>query len=190
MKRELHQMVNNNLTLKQVDLVPTLLTLQHVPVSSISDCIDVRWAFLPSSAFVHVNDLVCVNRQPFVWVHHHTEQSRVGLRIWVECPHDSTFVHKQATQQELDKLHTSEPLGTSDLSFQNNLWYTSNSKPKYLQSSRYAQGPSNVNLYCLYETKIAAPTHVGYVHENGVCVELTHQPCEHFIGTYKICDAH
>ena len=56
------------------------LTLQHAPVGRVGDGIDVGWHLVPLLALVHLNDLLRVDRQLLVGVHHHTEEARVRLQ--------------------------------------------------------------------------------------------------------------
>lgn len=55
-------------------------TLHHVPVRIISDGVDMRGDFVTFLSFVHFDDLLGVDGQHFVWVHHHAEEARVGLQ--------------------------------------------------------------------------------------------------------------
>jgi hypothetical protein len=62
-----------------VDVNMTILTSQHVPVSSISDGEQMRGDFGPPLAQVELDGRRGVDRKPLVRVHHHAEQSRVRL---------------------------------------------------------------------------------------------------------------
>lgn len=55
-------------------------TLHHVSVGIIGDGVDMRGDFMSFLPFVHVDDLLWVNGQHFVGVHHHAEQARIRLR--------------------------------------------------------------------------------------------------------------
>ena len=55
-------------------------TKQHVPVSLVGSGVDVRRHLVTLFPLVHVDDLLCVDREPFVRVDHHAEQPRVRLR--------------------------------------------------------------------------------------------------------------
>lgn len=55
------------------------LTKEHVPVGLVSNGVHVRRHFVTLLPLVHLNDLLCVDGQPFVRVDNHTEQARVGL---------------------------------------------------------------------------------------------------------------
>lgn len=52
-----------------------LCTLHHVPVSIVCDGVDVWGNLMALLALVQLDDLLRVNRQHFVGVHHHTEQA-------------------------------------------------------------------------------------------------------------------
>jgi len=54
-------------------------TLKHGPVGRVGDGEDVRWYFVPLLALVQVDDLLRVDGQTFVGVHHYAEKSRVCL---------------------------------------------------------------------------------------------------------------
>ena len=54
-------------------------TLQHRPIGSVSDSKHMRRHFMSLDALVSLHDLLCVDGQPFVWVHHNTEEARVRL---------------------------------------------------------------------------------------------------------------
>lgn len=54
-------------------------TLQHRPVGSVSDSKHMRRHFMSLDALVTLHDFLCVDGQPFVWVHHDTEEARVCL---------------------------------------------------------------------------------------------------------------
>ena len=56
------------------------LTVQHALVSPISNGIDVGCHFIPPLSHVHLDHGLSVYRKPFVGVHRHTEQSRIGLK--------------------------------------------------------------------------------------------------------------
>ena len=56
------------------------LTLQHAPVGRVGDGVDVGWHLVPLLALVHLNDLLWVDGQLLVGVHHHAEEARVRLR--------------------------------------------------------------------------------------------------------------
>lgn len=56
------------------------LTLHHVPVGVVRDGVDVRRDLMALFAFVHFNDLLRVDRQHFIRVHHHAKQPRVCLK--------------------------------------------------------------------------------------------------------------
>lgn len=56
------------------------LTAQHVVVGIVCYGVDVRWRFRAAFAFVSSHHRGGVDRQPFVWIHCHTEEARVGLR--------------------------------------------------------------------------------------------------------------
>ena len=55
------------------------LTLQHAPVGRVGDCVDVGGHLVPLLALVHVDDLLRVDGQLLVGVHHHAEEARVRL---------------------------------------------------------------------------------------------------------------
>ena len=57
-----------------------MCTKQHVPVSLVSNGVDMRRHLVTLLSLVHVDDLLCVDREPFVWVDHHAEQTRVRLK--------------------------------------------------------------------------------------------------------------
>jgi len=54
-------------------------TLQHRSVGSVSDGKHMRRHFMSLDALVSLHDFLCVDGQPFVWVHHDTEEARVCL---------------------------------------------------------------------------------------------------------------
>lgn len=56
------------------------LTSQHVIVCVVCDGVDVWRRLGAAFALVGSNHGGCVDRQPFVWIHRHTEEPRVGLR--------------------------------------------------------------------------------------------------------------
>lgn len=56
-----------------------ILTAQHVIVGIVSDGIDVRWSLGATFAFVSSHYKGRVDGKQFIWVHGHTEQSRVRL---------------------------------------------------------------------------------------------------------------
>ncbi len=56
------------------------ITLQHISVRVISDCINMRWHFMSFLSLVSLNNIVSVDWQPFVRIHHNTEEPRVGLK--------------------------------------------------------------------------------------------------------------
>lgn len=69
------------------------LTLHHVPVGVVRDGVDVRWNLVAFLALVHLDDLLRVDGQHLVGVHHHAEQARV--RLWRE--ETSLYHHVGAT---------------------------------------------------------------------------------------------
>lgn len=58
----------------------TDLTLHHVSVGVVSDGVDMWGDFMTFLPFVHVNDLLRVDGQHLIGIHHHAEQARVRLR--------------------------------------------------------------------------------------------------------------
>lgn len=57
------------------------LTAQHVVVGVICDGVDVRRSLGAPLAFVGSDHGGRVDGEPFVWIHRHTEEPRVGLGI-------------------------------------------------------------------------------------------------------------
>jgi hypothetical protein len=55
--------------------------LKHGPVGRVGDGKDVRWYFMPLLALIQVYDLLRVDGQTFVGVHHYAEKSRVCLYV-------------------------------------------------------------------------------------------------------------
>lgn len=55
-------------------------TLHHVPVGVVRDGVDVRRHLVALLALVHLDDLLRVDGQHLVGVHHHAEETRVRLR--------------------------------------------------------------------------------------------------------------
>jgi hypothetical protein len=55
------------------------LTLQHGAVGRVGDGEYMRGNFMSFDTLVSLHDFLRVDRQPFVWVHHHTEEPRVRL---------------------------------------------------------------------------------------------------------------
>lgn len=58
----------------------SVVTLHHVPVGVVRDGVDVRWHLVALLALVHLDDLLRVDGQHLVGVHHHAEETRVGLQ--------------------------------------------------------------------------------------------------------------
>lgn len=56
------------------------LTAQHVIVRIVCDGVDVRRRLRAAFAFVGGDHRGCVDGQPFVWIHRHTEEPGVRLR--------------------------------------------------------------------------------------------------------------
>ncbi len=56
------------------------LTLHHVPVSVIRDGVDMGRNLVALFPFVHFNDLLRVDWQHFIGVHHHAKQPGVCLK--------------------------------------------------------------------------------------------------------------
>lgn len=56
------------------------LTLHHVSVGVVRDGVDMGWDLVALFAFVHFNDLLRVDWQHFIGVHHHAKQPRVCLK--------------------------------------------------------------------------------------------------------------
>lgn len=54
--------------------------MHHVPVSVVRDGVDVRRHLVTLLALVHLDDLLRVNGQHLVGVHHHAEETRVRLQ--------------------------------------------------------------------------------------------------------------
>lgn len=52
-----------------------VVTLQHVPIGVISDGIDVGRNLMTLLPLVHLNDLLRVDGQKLIGVHHHTEEA-------------------------------------------------------------------------------------------------------------------
>lgn len=55
-------------------------TLHHVPVGVVRDGVDVRRHLVTLLALVHLDDLLRVDGQHLVGVHHHAEETRVRLQ--------------------------------------------------------------------------------------------------------------
>lgn len=55
-------------------------TLHHVPVGVVRDGVDVRRHLVALLSLVHLDDLLRVDGQHLVGVHHHTEETRVRLQ--------------------------------------------------------------------------------------------------------------
>ena len=51
----------------------------YLPVGNVSDGKDMGWHLVPFLPLVDLDDLLSVDGEPLVWVHHHAEQARVGL---------------------------------------------------------------------------------------------------------------
>lgn len=56
------------------------LTLHHVSVGVVRDRVDMGRDLMALFAFVHFNDLLRVDWQHFIGVHHHAKQPRVCLK--------------------------------------------------------------------------------------------------------------
>ncbi len=56
------------------------LTLHHVPVSVIRDGVDMGRNLVALFPFVHFNDLLRVDWQHFIGVHHHAKEPGVCLK--------------------------------------------------------------------------------------------------------------
>ena len=57
---------------------------KHGPVGDVSDGEHMGRHLVPLLALVDLDDLLGVDGKPLVGIHHHTEQSRVGLRGYNE----------------------------------------------------------------------------------------------------------
>ena len=53
------------------------------PVGNVSDGKDMGWHLVPFLPLVDLDDLLRVDGQPLVRVHHHAEKARVGLVLTV-----------------------------------------------------------------------------------------------------------
>ncbi len=56
------------------------LTAQHVIIGIVCNGVDVWRRLRAAFAFVGSHHGGCVDRQPFVWIHGHTEEAGVGLK--------------------------------------------------------------------------------------------------------------
>lgn len=54
-------------------------TLEHVPVGVVCDGVDVWWHLVAFLALVHLDDLLGVDGQHLVGIHHHAEEAGVRL---------------------------------------------------------------------------------------------------------------
>ena len=57
-----------------------LRSLNQLPVGNVCDGKDVRRDLVPLLALVDLDNLLGVDGQPLVRIHHHAEQARVGLK--------------------------------------------------------------------------------------------------------------
>lgn len=71
-----------------MSFIMATLTAQHVIIGIVCNGVDVWRRLGATFAFVGGHNGRRVHRQPFVWIHRHTEKSRVGLR-----KHDATLIH-------------------------------------------------------------------------------------------------
>lgn len=56
------------------------LTLKHASVGRFRNGVDMRWHFVPLLTPVHLNDVLWVYGEVFVWIYDHTEESWVCLQ--------------------------------------------------------------------------------------------------------------
>lgn len=89
------------------------LTAQHVIVGIICDGVDVWRNLRAPLAFVGSHHRCGVDGKPFVWIHRHTEQPRVGLRKEEDIrltgydPSFKTKMISSATDRVISQAHSS-----------------------------------------------------------------------------------
>lgn len=85
-------------------------TSQHVIVRVVCDGVDVRRRLGAAFALVGCNHGGCVDWQPFVWVHRHAEEPRVGLR---KARSVETARSASTEQRGVDSHRSSRPSSVS-----------------------------------------------------------------------------